>query len=266
MAPLKSLEKKYPIIDFDFRQFCASNGIFSVEDLLVSDLYVLAALAEQHSASKRLKQGIAQVLSIIDSLHQPWVNGMELLEDAQNNKHFLSTGCESIDNLLQGGLREGYLTELVGPSSSGKTQVNQKSLETVLKGIICYSVFDIFMLLDVLHQLNSNFSSETGGQVQLLVVDSISSLLTPVLGGRGSHGRALMVSTGSLLKKMAHEHNIAVLVTNHMVSGEGGNSKPALGESWKSVPHVRIQLSREHGSNILTCTYLDTHIWLLVSR
>lgn len=39
-------------------------------------------------------------------------------------------------------------------------------------------------------------------------------------------------------------------VTNHMVSGERGIHKPALGESWKSIPHVRLELSREHGSNI----------------
>ena len=39
-------------------------------------------------------------------------------------------------------------------------------------------------------------------------------------------------------------------VTNHMVGGDGGTSKPALGESWKSVPHVRLQLSRLQGSNI----------------
>lgn len=82
---------------------------------------------------------------------------MELLEDAMKNKHVLSTGfegyhvlehplshflgvkfetlkvfdtkfswagvCIRVDLLLQGGLREGLLTELVGPSSSGKTQV-----------------------------------------------------------------------------------------------------------------------------------------------
>lgn len=38
-------------------------------------------------------------------------------------------------------------------------------------------------------------------------------------------------------------------VTNHVVGGEDGNSKPALGESWKSVPHVRLLLSRECGGN-----------------
>jgi hypothetical protein len=29
MAPLKSLEQEYPIIDYNFHNFCASHGIFS---------------------------------------------------------------------------------------------------------------------------------------------------------------------------------------------------------------------------------------------
>ncbi|OVA01430.1 DNA recombination and repair protein Rad51 [Macleaya cordata] len=123
MPPLECLECEFPIIDTNFRQFCASHGIFSVEDFLVHDIYVLVALAERQSTSNKLKQGgITQILSIIDIQHQPWFNGVELLNDARQNKHVLSTECEGIDLLLQGGLREGQLTELVGPSSSGKTQ------------------------------------------------------------------------------------------------------------------------------------------------
>jgi RAD51-like protein 3 len=45
-------------------------------------------------------------------------------------------------------------------------------------------------------------------------------------------------------------------VTNHMVSAGNGAVKPALGESWKSVPHVRLMISREHSSNICTGTVL----------
>ncbi|XP_050291217.1 DNA repair protein RAD51 homolog 4 isoform X9 [Quercus robur] len=221
MAPLKSLEQDYPILDSNFHSFCASHDIFSVEDLLLHDLYLLAAFAEQESSSERLKQGITQVLSIIDGQHQPWLNGMELLEDAQRNKHVLSTGCEGIDLLLHGGLRVGQLTELVGPSSSGKTQ---------MQGGDC--------------------------KVQLLIVDSVSSMVTPILGGSGSQGHALMISAGYLLKKLAHEHNIAVLVTNHTVGGDGGISKPALGESWKSIPHVRLLLSRDHGGSICNVSIL----------
>lgn len=63
-------------------------------------------------------------------------------------------------------------------------------------------------------------------------------------------GHALMISSGFLLKQLAHEHNIAVLVTNHVVGGDDGNPKPALGESWKSVPHVRLLLSRDCRSNV----------------
>jgi len=35
-----------------------------------------------------------------------------------------------------------------------------------------------------------------------------------------------------------------------VVGGDDGNPKPALGESWKSVPHVRLLLSRDCGSNV----------------
>ncbi|XP_004505899.1 DNA repair protein RAD51 homolog 4 isoform X2 [Cicer arietinum] len=294
MAPLNSLEKEYPLIDANFQTFCASHAIYSVEDFLLHDLDALFASASNPSTSHRLKQ----LLSIIDALHPPLINGLQLMEDAKQNKHVLSTGCEGIDALLGGGLRAGQLTELVGPSSSGKTQVclmsastfakhkgsviyldtgnsfspqriahfvgqssdcvsgnqaDRRSLQKVLDRIICYPVFDVYEMFDMLHQLKINLTSEivkSDRHVQLLIVDSISSLITPILRGNGPQGHALMISAGFLLKKLAHEHNIAVLVTNHVVGGEDGNSKPALGESWKSVPHVRLLLSRDCGGNV----------------
>ncbi|TYK23974.1 DNA repair protein RAD51-like protein 4 isoform X1 [Cucumis melo var. makuwa] len=380
MAPLKFLEELYPFIDSNFLTF--------LEDFLIHDLYVLAAFAEQQPASEKLKQvkpslhfpfsclsftvlnfsiscmctqGITQILSIIDvTERQPWLNGLELLEDARENKHILSIGFERVDVLLGGGLREGQLTEIVGPSSSGKTQVclraasnvaknynaevfyvdtgnsfspqrisgfvnwkpgtaldwsvkvtieefllhlpfrdeevflllagacvviwdiwderndqvfrgrkreyseiwplsEQSMLQQVMSSISCHSVFDIFALFDVLHRLEFNLRSQTckgDRRVQFLIIDSISSLITPILGGSSSQGHALMISAGTLLKKIAHEHNIAVLVTNHTVGGDRGTSKPALGESWKSVPHVRLQLSRDAGSNVYQASIL----------
>ncbi|KAK8474533.1 hypothetical protein V6N11_002625 [Hibiscus sabdariffa] len=294
MAPLKNLETEYPIIDPSFRKFCASHGIFSVEDFLIHDLYMLAAFAEQDISSERLKEGITQVLSIIDDMHQPWWNGMELLEDAKRNKHVLPTGIQGIDLLLGGGIHIGQLTELVGPSSSGKTQVclqtasnvasnhmvlyidtsnsfsperiayflgkiidvasaqaKNQILQKVMSNILCHSVFDIFAMFDVLHQLESHLRYQDAGgcQMRLLIVDSISLLISPVLGSSSTQGRALMLSAGYLLKKLAHQHNLAVLVINHTVGGEGGCSKPALGDSWKSIPHSRLFLSCVRGSN-----------------
>lgn len=46
-------------------------------------------------------QSITQILSIIDAQHPPWVNGMELLDDALHRKHVLPTGCEGYVLLTQ---------------------------------------------------------------------------------------------------------------------------------------------------------------------
>ncbi|KNA12391.1 hypothetical protein SOVF_126360 [Spinacia oleracea] len=296
MGLLKSLEENYPLIDFIFQKFCESRGILTVEDFLIHDLNALISFAWSQPNSLRLKQGIDQLLSIVDNLHRPWLNGVELLKDVQQHKQTLSLAYGGIDPFLHVALREGFVTELVGPSSSGKTQVclqaaasvakgyadrvvfidsgnsfyaprianlvnqasfsaseqaNNEALQIVMKNILCYPVFDIFSLFDVLHQLELKLKNQMFS-VRLLIVDSFSSLIIPLLGGSGPYGHALMISAGNLLKKIAQEYNVRVLVTNHMVAGEGGSAKPALGESWKSIPHARLLLSRDRESN--TCT------------
>ncbi|XP_047067270.1 LOW QUALITY PROTEIN: DNA repair protein RAD51 homolog 4 [Lolium rigidum] len=249
-----------------------------------------------------------------------WSDGMDLLQDAAERKHFLPTGLEGIDTLLGGGLRKGQLTELTGQSSSGKTQACLYSaahvaarhmgavlyldtsnsfspsriarildevpvslikeiilktpvisknlsfnlqpkdvrLKRVMSSIICESVFDIFALFEVLNQLEvslNNKANNGGNKICLLIIDSISSLLAPIIGGKYSQGRSMMISVAMILKKLADKHNLSVLVTNHMVAGNGA-PKPALGESWKAVPHIRLMISRDRGSNICTATIL----------
>lgn len=298
MPDLKSVENEFPIIDHNFRQFCISHGISTVEDFLINDIHALLAIAEGESNSHELTQGITQIISIIDTMHQPWLNGIQLLEDANQKKHVLSTGCQGIDLLLGGGLREGQVTEIVGPSSSGKTQVclqaaatiayqymasvvyldtsnsfssrrilhfmdrlgksnvkqeKHSNIERIMSNILCHSVFDLFGLLDVLNHLEFKLRTQVKTKdckLRLLIIDSISSLITPILGGGGAHGHSLMVSTGCLLKKLAHQYDLCILVTNHMVGGDGGSCKPALGESWKNASHVQLGLSRDQQSNL----------------
>lgn len=83
-------------------------------------------------------------------------------------------------------------------------------------------------------------------QPKLVILDSVSALITPVLGAGGSQqsqGHALMSALGRMLKYLAVQYTTAVLCTNHMV-GSGSNPRPALGESWKVQPHTRLQLLR----------------------
>ncbi|XP_041995269.1 DNA repair protein RAD51 homolog 4-like isoform X3 [Salvia splendens] len=284
MAPLEDLERDYPIIDSNFRMFCASHGIFTDTDFLMHDLSALEAFARQDYAPQKLEhdvKGNVATTMIYTSIIQ-WAN-------LKIDNGFWT----SIDILLQGGLRAGHVTELVGPSCSGKTQVClkaashvarnslgkvvyfdtgnsfspkrvaqflsfspdpsttqlNKTVERDMSSIVCHSVFDIFTLLDMLRQLRNNLRSQISFQMRMLIIDSLSSLIAPVLGGGGVHGHALMATAGLLLKEIAHESNLCVVVTNHMVAGEAGMLKPALGESWKSIPHVRLLLSGKYSAN-----------------
>ncbi|TYG67799.1 hypothetical protein ES288_D05G104500v1 [Gossypium darwinii] len=111
-----------------------------------------------------------------------------------------------------------FLGKTISPSSA---QAKNQFLQKVMSNISCHSVFDIFAMFDVLHQLESYLRCQDGRggfQMRLLIVDSISSLISPVLGSSSTLGRALMTSAGYLLKKLAHQHNLAVLVSFARVS------------------------------------------------
>ena len=54
--------------------------------------------------------------------------------------------------------------------------------------------------------------------VRLLVVDSVASLLSPLLTKTSAHGHALMIQVARQLKTLALRFSLAVLVTNHSVN------------------------------------------------
>eukprot|EP00741_Cyanophora_paradoxa_P016288 tig00020911_g15727.t1 len=83
--------------------------------------------------------------------------------------------------------------------------------------------------------------------LRLVVVDMLSTLLSPNLGGQQFQGHALMAHAGALMKRLALQHHVAFVLTNHMVGGGGGGSvlKPALGDSWGHVPSTRLEFSTD---------------------
>ncbi|KAI7842685.1 hypothetical protein COHA_003616 [Chlorella ohadii] len=87
--------------------------------------------------------------------------------------------------------------------------------------------------------------------IELLIIDSLSALITPVLGGgagQHSQGHALLAAAATSLKAFAAGPGLpAVVVTNHMVGGSDERrheKRPAMGESWRNQPHSRIQLCK----------------------
>lgn len=96
-------------------------------------------------------------------------------------------------------------------------------------------------------------------------------------------GNVLVSETGRLLRQVAEALNAAVLVTNHVVGassfgrgpGPAGNGalqhvstdyKPALGEQWRGVPHVRLQLSKATAATDTVCMTILSHPLRVGSR
>ncbi|NWV30890.1 RA51D protein, partial [Grantiella picta] len=85
------------------------------------------------------------------------------------------------------------------------------------------------------------------GPLKVVVLDSVSAVIYPLLGGRQSEGLALMMQLSRELKSLAREFSLAVVVTNQVTRDSStGPLKPALGRSWSFVPSTRVLLeSRE---------------------
>ncbi|KAK3405642.1 DNA repair protein RAD51 homolog 4 isoform X3 [Eucalyptus grandis] len=91
----------------------------SVQDFLIHDLQSLVADAEQQPSSERFMQAINQVLSVIDGLHQPWLNGVDLMEDAQKISMYFLPDAKGWTFYLEADFAGGnWKMELKTPSAS----------------------------------------------------------------------------------------------------------------------------------------------------
>ena len=102
-------------------------------------------------------------------------------------------------------------------------------------------VFDIHELLQALHHFGQKLAAGEA-EVALLVVDSIASLALPTLSSSHDQGHTLLTAAGRTLLQIAHDHNAACLVTNYVVFSrdQAGRGKAALGNSWVSIPSMRL--------------------------
>ena len=191
---------------------------------------------------------------------------------------YLSTGSEELDSLLDGGIRMGEIIEISGPSGSGKSQLvmslasncgaqcsiidtshgicperlvemmrhsePSSDIHTVkenLSNITIANVHNIFQLCETLESIPST--------TKLLIVDCISLFIAAEFG-KGYAGQAAVESITKLLRSIARMHNMAVVVTNGIVSNRNskkgeGRTKPALGRTWSFTPDRRLMLSAE---------------------
>uniref|UniRef100_A0A3B1KA83 DNA repair protein n=1 Tax=Astyanax mexicanus TaxID=7994 RepID=A0A3B1KA83_ASTMX len=159
---------------------------------------------------------------------------------AVNTAHELKQNVLYIDT--SGGVCAGRLLQMLQAKTSS-TAEQMKALQRIR----VFRVFDVFTLLCCLQNLRSNDlqkGSVGGGSVKAVIVDSVSAVISCVLGGKQTEGMSLMMQVAFELKMIAKDFNIAVLVTNHVTRDGNGKLKSGLGQSWSHVPRTRILLQR----------------------
>jgi RAD51-like protein 3 len=126
----------------------------------------------------------------------------------------------------------------------------------MLDRIRCFEIFDAFVLINLLEQINAMIESKEsyfGKNLRMIVIDSITSLIAPILGGVKKpnltqypqrQGHSLMVEISRLIKEIAVNHDVIVLLTNSLIGEEGSEKRPALGANWVSVPSMRLTLGK----------------------
>ncbi|XP_066419522.1 DNA repair protein RAD51 homolog 4 isoform X2 [Molothrus aeneus] len=144
----------------------------------------------------------------------------------------------------------GFTASRLYQMLQARTEDEEEQLEA-LQRVQVQRVFNIYEVLRALQELRDRLSQEvlsSTGPLKVVVLDSVSAVISPLLGGRQSEGLALMMQLSRELKTLAREFSLAVVVTNQVTrDSSSGPLKPALGRSWSFVPSTRVLLESKGG-------------------
>ncbi|XP_070249761.1 DNA repair protein RAD51 homolog 4 isoform X5 [Myotis yumanensis] len=164
---------------------------------------------------------------------------------AANVAHGLQQNVLYVDS--NGGLTASRILQLLQART-----LDEEEQAGALQRIQVVRAFDIFQMLDVLQGLRGAVAqqvSHSSGTVKVVIVDSVTAVVSPLLGGQQREGLALMMQLALELKTLARDLGVAVVVTNHMTRDrDSGKLKPALGRSWSFVPSTRVVLAIGEGA------------------
>ncbi|NXK51012.1 RA51D protein, partial [Chauna torquata] len=144
-----------------------------------------------------------------------------------------------------GGFTASRLYQMLQAQAEDEDE-QASSAEPALQRIQVARVFDIYEMLSALQEVRDRLSQQvvcSMGPLKVVVIDSVSAVIYPLLGGRQSEGLAIMMQLARELKTLAKEFSLAVVVTNQVTRDSStGPPKPALGRSWSFVPSTRVLL------------------------
>ncbi|CAH1403435.1 unnamed protein product [Nezara viridula] len=128
-------------------------------------------------------------------------------------------------------------------------------MDDILDRIKVYSTRNIYELISVLEKIHINLKRDNERKDKLLVIDSITLPYLPFIGVPSSKGISIINYIASILKQMATEYNIVVVVTNlgvifneneeEQVGANIQEVKPLMGKYWQHIPNTRMVITRD---------------------
>nr|AKI32385.1 DNA meiotic recombinase 1 [Watanabea reniformis] len=227
-------------------------------------------------------------------LHYGWQSAREVEVQRSKEIAKISFGAEAVNELLGGGLETKCITEMFGEYRTGKTQIchtlcvtTQMPLESgggagkvayidtegtfrpdrirpiaerfnldpeaVLDNIVAARAYTHEQQMDLLIPLAAKMAEEP---FKLLIMDSITANLRVDYSGRGelAERQQKLGQMMSRLRKIAEEFNVAVLVTNQVISDPSGGAmfvadpkKPVGGHVMAHASTIRLSLRKGKG-------------------
>ena len=185
----------------------------------------------------------------------------------------ISTGSRCLDNLLEGGVETGTVTQIFGASGTGKTsiclmiansavnqgykvayidteglspeRVNQIFVRENLKGIYIYDVVDFKQQSVAIKELAKLCKNEK--DLKVVVVDSFTFLYRSELENYEKQVKAKreLIAQLTFLLGLARKFDLAVIITNQMFTDvKTGEERPLGGPSIDHISKVILGLEK----------------------
>jgi len=151
--------------------------------------------------------------------------------------------------LTQRGYESAAHVGFSGAASGHASSAVSLSLETALRGMHVCRAYDATELYATLKHLNAFLCAHPS--VRILVLDSIAFCFRHEFSDDAPQRARILTDIAATLRRYGAEHNLVVVVTNHMTTRfnrgaehEEGWLAPALGETWAHQPSSQLRLER----------------------
>ncbi|KAK3922940.1 DNA repair protein RAD51-like protein 4 [Frankliniella fusca] len=289
--------------------------IYSIVDVLQEDPKKLAAI------SKLDFKDIVTLRQTLLTNFCPFPRqGLDAYNELLSQCSYLPSGIESFDKLLGGGFLTGRVYEVCGVSGSGKTQLcltvatnvalklkktvhfvdtkldfSGKRVHSILETkepcveiigstmekILVTRVNSYNELYSFLYHLKNQLLQEPG-VARMIIIESLPAVFFQYMGAHNLDSLGLLNSLASLIKYIAHEHFVSIVIVNlaslwveeesaPLVHDENEaessvpviDIKPALGKYWAHIPNTRLYIEQCGNSNVRKITVMkSTHLSL----